>query len=216
MSRVCLHFLAGKNTHFFVRISPCSQAYLPVRKCKQTLPTYVQYYLLHLWFNYLPSKKQASSQLSDDSDEDEDSDSPGNIFLSAILTFLLKVHNSRDKAVRYRACQLISKIFENMGEDATINEEIAETILTTMLERVCDKIPVVRCQAVCALARLQDPLDSQCPVIAAYVYLMSSDSSGDVRKTVLYKFAITKLTLPHIIGMVIIYGNYTIILMVII
>jgi len=41
-------------------------------------------------------------------------------FLSSILSFLVKNHNSRDKAVRYRCCQLINKILNCMGEDAVI------------------------------------------------------------------------------------------------
>lgn len=41
-------------------------------------------------------------------------------FLAQILEFLVKNHNSRDKAVRYRCCQLINKILNCMGEDAMI------------------------------------------------------------------------------------------------
>ena len=121
-------------------------------------------------------------------------------FLSSLINFLLLAQDSRDKAVRYRACQLISKIFESMDEEATISEELAEKILTTMMGRLCDKIPVVRCQAICSLSRLQDPLDPQCPVVSSYVHLMSSDASADVRRTVLLNIAITTQTLPHIIG----------------
>lgn len=34
-----------------------------------------------------------------------------------------------------------------------------------MLERARDKLPLVRAQAVHALARLQDPTDKDCPII---------------------------------------------------
>ena len=53
----------------------------------------------------------ASSEMEDDVTEP---------FLAQILEFLVKNHNSRDKAVRYRCCQLINKILNCMGEDAMI------------------------------------------------------------------------------------------------
>ena len=87
-----------------------------------------------------------------------------------------------------------------MDEEATINEDLAEKMLAAMMERLCDKIPAVRVQAVCSLSRLQDPLDPECPVVAAYTHLMTSDSSADVRRTVLLNITITTQTLPHIIG----------------
>lgn len=131
----------------------------------------------------------------------DDENDAQNEFLFNILDFLLEVHDSREKAVRYRACQLISKIFQNMEEETSINEELADKILTSMLTRLCDKIPMIRSQAICALSRLQDPLDPKCPVVEAYLYMMQSDNSAEVRKMALQNIAITQSTLPYIIGM---------------
>ncbi|XP_028390822.1 condensin complex subunit 3-like [Dendronephthya gigantea] len=131
--------------------------------------------------------------------DDESDDIIKNMFLSNILNFLLDVHDAQDKAVRYRTCQLISKIFQNLEEETTINEQLADKILTAMMTRLCDKIPIVRSQAICALSRLQDPMDPKCPVVEVYLYMMRSDNSADVRKMTLQNIAITQHTLPYIV-----------------
>lgn len=142
------------------------------------------------------SEKQSNLSLTEDSDEDS---VPMNTFLSSLLNFLLCVQNAAEKAVRYRSCQLIGKILANMEEDAKISEELAEKILTTMMGRIFDKIPAVRTQAVGSLSRLQDPIDLQCPVVSSFIYLMSSDTNADVRKTVLLNVALTTQTLSPVI-----------------
>jgi condensin complex subunit 3 len=144
--------------------------------------------------------QQNNASYAENSDDEENGNSDKNSFLSDVLNFLLDVHDARDKAVRYRACQLVSKIFRNMHEEATINEQLADKILTSMMTRLCDKIPIIRSQAICALSRLQDPIDPKCPVVEVYLYLMQSDNSADVRKMTLQNIAITQHTLPYIIG----------------
>lgn len=46
-----------------------------------------------------------------------------------------------------------------------------------MIERTYDKIPIIRCYAVIALSRLQDPTEKDNPIIQEYLRLLSSDSS---------------------------------------
>ena len=76
------------------------------------------------------------------------------------------MHGARDRAVRFRACQLVNKLLNNMGEDADIDDDLYNGIYDSMLIRLRDTIPVVRVQAVMALARLQNPEEADCPVIA--------------------------------------------------
>lgn len=52
-----------------------------------------------------------------------------------------------------------------MGEQASIDDQLYNTIYDTMLQRLMDKIPSVRVQAIHALSRLQDPRNKDCPVI---------------------------------------------------
>ena len=48
------------------------------------------------------------------------------------------------------------------------------------MDRVHDKYPSVRCQAVIALSRLQDPRNPKDVVVAEYVHLLKVDSSNYV------------------------------------
>lgn len=67
--------------------------------------------------------------------------------------------------MRFRISQLIHKILDNLGEDAKIDDDLYDKIYDCMLERLRDKIPIVRMHAVLALTRLQNPRDENCPVI---------------------------------------------------
>ncbi|XP_041476614.1 condensin complex subunit 3-like [Lytechinus variegatus] len=120
-------------------------------------------------------------------------------FLTFLFDFLLKSHNGRDRAVRFRACQMINKLLSNLGEEAQIDDDLYDRIYRCMLARVQDKFPAVRVQAVMALARLQDPSDPDCPVIKAYLYLMEKDVNFEVRRTVLSCIAPASQTLPAIL-----------------
>lgn len=42
-------------------------------------------------------------------------------------------------------------------EEAALSDDVAESLLQTMLQRLRDTQPAVRCQAALALARLADP-----------------------------------------------------------
>jgi len=75
-------------------------------------------------------------------------------------------HKARDKAVRFRVCQLINRLFQNLGDDAAIDDSLYEEVYSAMQIRLRDKFPVVRLHAVLALARLQDPSDPNCPIVA--------------------------------------------------
>ncbi len=132
------------------------------------------------------------------SDGEEDDTSNG--FLDFVFTFLLDSHEAKDKAVRFRVCQLINKILNNMDDDAIIDDDLADKIFESMLTRLHDKIPAVRVQAVASISRLQDPTDAECTVITTYLKIMSTDSSAEVRRAVLLNIAISCQTLEGVIG----------------
>ena len=83
-----------------------------------------------------------------------------------LLTLLpFQSHSAKDRAVRFRCCQLVNKLLTNLGEEAQIDDELYDRLYECMLERLKDKCPVVRYHAALAMARLQDPTDDNCPVI---------------------------------------------------
>jgi len=89
-------------------------------------------------------------------------------------------HKARDKAVRFRICQLINHLFQNLGDDAAIDDSLYEDVYSAMQIRLRDKFPVVRVHAVLALARLQDPSDPDCPIIAGWscCHIMNVSRTG--------------------------------------
>lgn len=127
-------------------------------------------------------------------------DVTNNKLLQKMLDFLLENHSASDKAVRFRISQLIHKILDNLGEDAKIDDDLYDKIYDCMLERLRDKIPIVRMHAVLALTRLQNPRDENCPVIKAYLFLMSSDPNPDIRRIVLSNIAPSVKTLPAVLA----------------
>ncbi|EDV20086.1 uncharacterized protein TRIADDRAFT_32599, partial [Trichoplax adhaerens] len=122
-----------------------------------------------------------------------------NQFMIFLLQFLLSINQAQDRGIRYRSCQLVCKLLNNLSEDAQIDDDLYNLIYEAMLERLYDKVPAVRIQAVRAVARLQDPTDEDCIVIKKYIELISKDSSAEVRRAVLANIAINALTLPEII-----------------
>uniref|UniRef100_A0A7M6DLJ3 Nuclear condensin complex subunit 3 C-terminal domain-containing protein n=1 Tax=Clytia hemisphaerica TaxID=252671 RepID=A0A7M6DLJ3_9CNID len=144
-------------------------------------------------------KKQKEAK-EGDSMASELEDDVTEVFLANILKFLVQNHNSRDKAVRYRCCQLINKILNCMGEDAMIDEDLSDSIYECMMIRIKDRSPRIRIQAVLALVRLQDPEDEECPVIDAFLHSMRTDGNADVRRTILANIALSRKTLPYVIG----------------
>lgn len=86
------------------------------------------------------------------------------------VSLTLQSHKANDKAVRFRVCQLINKVLNNLGEEAQIDDELYDRIYVCMLERLRDKKPVVRVHAILAINRLQDPNDHDCPVINGREY----------------------------------------------
>ncbi|KAM4709366.1 condensin complex subunit 3 isoform 2-T2 [Discoglossus pictus] len=135
-------------------------------------------------------------ETEDDEDETDEENSPVNY----LFTFLLQSHNASSMAVRFRVCQLINKLLVNLPENAQIDDDLFDKIHDAMIERLKDKVPNVRIQAVLALARLQDPGDENCPVSNSYMHLIENDSSAEVRRAVLSCIAPSAKSLPKIVG----------------
>ncbi|XP_050194722.1 condensin complex subunit 3 [Myiozetetes cayanensis] len=136
------------------------------------------------------------TEKEDDSEEGEED----NLLLNYVFKFLLESHSANSHAVRFRTCQLVSKILGNMPENAQIDDDLFDKINEVMLIRIKDKFSNVRIQAVLALARLQDPKDENCPVVNIYSILLENDSNSEVRRAVLSCIAPSARTLPVIVG----------------
>ncbi|XP_066999991.1 condensin complex subunit 3 isoform X2 [Anabrus simplex] len=142
------------------------------------------------------SLNKSSNNNTDDSLNEEDEEMCP--FLLALFYFLFKNHQCNNQSIRFRVCQFINKILQNLGEEAFIDDELCNQISECMMERLQDKSPAVRSQAVMALLRLQDPTNPNCPVIKAYIYHLRNDPSPEVRRAVLTCLGRSHLTVPHI------------------
>ena len=65
---------------------------------------------------------------------------------------------------------MINKLLNNLSEEAQIDDDLYDKIYECMLQRLRDKFPSIRVQAVLALSRLQDPRDMECPIIKGSKY----------------------------------------------
>jgi len=81
-----------------------------------------------------------------------------------------------------------------------LDEDLSDSIYDCMMIRIKDRFPPIRIQAVLALVRLQDPEDEECPIIEAFLHSMRIDTNADVRKTVLSSIALSRKTLPYVLG----------------
>ncbi|XP_078577289.1 condensin complex subunit 3-like isoform X3 [Branchiostoma floridae x Branchiostoma japonicum] len=133
------------------------------------------------------------------SDEEKENAGGNRKFHMDLFDFLLKSHNANSQAVRFRACQLINKMLNALGEDAEVDDDLYDRIFECMLMRLRDKIPAIRVQAVLALTRLQDPSDQTCAVITAYQYLLGCDPNPDVRRAILSCIAPSTHTLSGVL-----------------
>lgn len=100
--------------------------------------------------------------------ENEDPEAVCHPFYEGLFEFLIANHNVRSQSVRFRVCQFINRLLEELSESASISAELFDKIYDAMLERIQDRIASVRVQAVVALQRLQDPTNKECPVIKVW------------------------------------------------
>ena len=61
-------------------------------------------------------------------------------FSMGLCEWLLKMSSSRDKAVRYRVCQLVENLMNALSDDAEITDDLWDCLLSSMLERLRDKV----------------------------------------------------------------------------
>ncbi|CAG5128202.1 unnamed protein product [Candidula unifasciata] len=143
----------------------------------------------------LKLSKQKKKDVIDEDEEDEDM----HPLLMRLFSFLLDVHSAKERAVRFRVCQLVTQLLHNLGEGAQIDDALYYRLYQCMVERLRDKCPLVRVHAVLALTRLQDPADENCPITKAYIILMTRDPNAEVRRIVLTCIAPSTFSLSAIL-----------------
>ena len=138
------------------------------------------------------------------SSEDEGLQKMEKYFIYHLVAELMQAHNSKEKAVRFRVCQLLSKIVHLAHKEENCHIDISSRLLIAisdvLLQRVYDKIPLVRVHALLGLSHMQDITDTDCPITAAFLDLMEKDTSPDVRRCAVMHVVLSKTTLPAVIA----------------
>ncbi|CAE6433389.1 hypothetical protein ACGC1H_001522 [Rhizoctonia solani] len=146
-------------------------------------------------------KAKDSEENEADSDE-EDDDTPASRFVTYLLKYVLQGFMAKDKNVRYRCVHITAEMISGLGE---IDEDIYESLRSSLLERAQDKETFVRLQAAIALAKLARGEDMQREEREVYlsdtlIDMIQYDSAPEVRRAALLNFAPTQRTLKIILS----------------
>ncbi|KAF8761781.1 Nuclear condensing complex subunit [Rhizoctonia solani] len=136
-----------------------------------------------------------------DSDE-EDDDTPASRFVTYLLKYVLQGFVAKDKNIRYRCVHITAEMISGLGE---IDEDIYESLRSSLLDRAQDKETFVRLQAAIALAKLARGEDMQREQREVYlsdvlIDMIQYDSAPEVRRAALLNFAPTQRTLKTILA----------------
>ncbi|CAI8041284.1 Condensin complex subunit 3 [Geodia barretti] len=130
-------------------------------------------------------------------EEEEEKEELDENFFNFLLLKVLSFHGASGRAVRFRSCQLVAKMVKCAVERGCwLQSSVLEAVRDVMMERIRDKIPVVRVHAVQALELLQEDVSLQ----EELARLLERDPSPDVRRATLNTIVITDHTLPAIIS----------------
>ncbi|OAD60372.1 Condensin complex subunit 3 [Eufriesea mexicana] len=125
----------------------------------------------------------------------DESEEPLCPFLTKLFDFILTNHCAKDQGVRFRICHFLNILLNSMGDQAFMDDALCDKITVSMMDRLLDKSPKVRAQAIFALHRLQDPTDPQCPVIKMYIFHATKDPKAEVRRAALMSMGKNQNTL---------------------
>jgi condensin complex subunit 3 len=117
-----------------------------------------------------------------------------------IIKTVLRLIQSKDKTVRYRATQTITQLLNNLE---AIDEDIFSLIISSLTKRLRDKEASVRVQAVMGLGRLatdeededEDSDDEASTILEKLVDIMQNDPDAQVRRTILANIPFFKDTI---------------------
>ncbi|XP_071440767.1 condensin complex subunit 3 [Hetaerina americana] len=132
-------------------------------------------------------------------EEEDDEDATVDPLLNEIFEFIFKNHGVSSESVRFRVCQFANRLLASLPPSAGLDMNLWNQLHKCMSERLKDKRPSVRSQAIMALQRLQDPCDKDCSVIQAMKFHLANDPSAEVRLSVLSTIATTNDTVMDVV-----------------
>ncbi|KAI9140470.1 nuclear condensing complex subunit [Paraphysoderma sedebokerense] len=183
---------SGNEREFVKAFVLCICKVLAVKKKDQTVNRVVDFISGYVHFS---TEKDTPHDESSNVDENETLSSRLSGYL---ITFLLKGIAAKDKVTRLRVCQLIGLIIDTCH---SMDDDIFLELKTRLFERLKDKEPSVRSQAIAALGQLAtaDDEESSKAVYNKFIELLQYDTSSEVRKAALASLEHNRYTLKFIV-----------------
>ena len=123
--------------------------------------------LLYLISICSAAQGDAKKEESADDDDDDDDETTATCFTHRLLKHFLKGFQAKDKNVRYRVVCFVAEVISQLGEleyalfvlhrvslISVASEDMYNSLRLALMERVRDKEPFIRVQAVAALAKI--------------------------------------------------------------
>ncbi|CAH0713737.1 unnamed protein product, partial [Brenthis ino] len=120
-------------------------------------------------------------------------------FLMFIFEIIFDCQCVSGQSVRYRASQLLAAVLAALGDDASLDDDLCDKLLTSQMQRLQDTRGAVRCRAALALQRLQNPMEPDDEVTRAYRFHMSCDPSSSVRRAIVMSIAKCTRNVPFVL-----------------
>lgn len=126
---------------------------------------------------------------------------PSSRLSTHIIKTVLRLLQSKDKTVRFRATQTVTQLLNNLE---SIDEDIFSLIISSLTKRLRDKEAPVRVQAVMGLGRLandeededdEDSEDEASTILDKLIDIMQNDPDAQVRRTILANIPFFKSTI---------------------
>ncbi|KAI9880867.1 MAG: hypothetical protein M1830_010462 [Pleopsidium flavum] len=191
---------------FNVEVARCVIRLMAVRKSEAVGDRIVRF--LGLFLRHASEKDISLAPVVESDETHSFPETPSTRLTSHILSILLPLLVSKEKAVRYRSTQLMSHIINSLD---SVDDEYYHLLRTGLLKRIRDKESMVRVQAILGLGRLagneadenlenEDSDDDDCGgLLEKLLEVLQNDPSADVRRSLLLNLPLTPSTLPYLL-----------------
>ncbi|CAN7982522.1 unnamed protein product [Ixodes hexagonus] len=152
--------------------------------------------LLDFTAQFLAAATSSSATATDDSDVTGGNSS----LLVPMLDLALEWSSSDSKVVRERCCKLVEKTLCNLKDEYAVDDDLLDRVEAAMTSRLKDRIGAVRAAAAGALSRLQDPSNSCCKIIEAFLFHLERDPCVEVRCAIVTRMVPSTRTLAAIVA----------------
>ena len=88
-----------------------------------------------------PAEEEEGEEEEEESESDHDENEMEVNFFTLLLAKLLGLHEARDKAVRFRVCQLVAKLMGCAADcRCDVGADLMDSVVECMLQRTHDKV----------------------------------------------------------------------------